>query len=240
MSWKKFSRSFYEEVLAYCCQHSLQSIDKSIIVWKLDGEDIASTMGTQLGGKAERALRGHGHFVSDVVMSSDGQFALSGSWDKTLRLWDLTTLVFARFILMRFWNCKVHCTTHFSQLVPYFSLTQVVPFPPLPPDSKLTVNLQLRKESDGVWRDSESRIFEFNQRCAEAYHHWNEIMNNVRSMRGSSDFRFRFWNCVPQSFSKYGKIVQAHVCFLLEICHIQPRDTLYISASQFRIQPSSP
>ncbi len=25
----------------------------------------------------------------DVVVSSDGQFALSGSWDGTLRLWDL-------------------------------------------------------------------------------------------------------------------------------------------------------
>ncbi|WP_258318266.1 WD40 repeat domain-containing protein, partial [Escherichia coli] len=31
------------------------------------------------------------HYVSDVVISSDGQFALSGSWDGTLRLWDLTT-----------------------------------------------------------------------------------------------------------------------------------------------------
>jgi guanine nucleotide-binding protein subunit beta-2-like 1 protein len=29
--------------------------------------------------------------VQDVVISSDGQFALSGSWDATLRLWDLTT-----------------------------------------------------------------------------------------------------------------------------------------------------
>lgn len=42
-------------------------------------------------GYAKRSLHGHNHFVSDVVLSSDGQFALSGSWDTTLRLWDLTT-----------------------------------------------------------------------------------------------------------------------------------------------------
>jgi len=36
-------------------------------------------------------LRGHGHFVQDVVISSDGQFALSGAWDGTLRLWDINT-----------------------------------------------------------------------------------------------------------------------------------------------------
>jgi guanine nucleotide-binding protein subunit beta-2-like 1 protein len=29
--------------------------------------------------------------AQDVVISSDGQFALSGSWDGTLRLWDLST-----------------------------------------------------------------------------------------------------------------------------------------------------
>jgi len=42
-------------------------------------------------GVAKKALHGHNHFVSDVVISSDGQFALSGSWDNTLRLWDLST-----------------------------------------------------------------------------------------------------------------------------------------------------
>jgi len=42
-------------------------------------------------GQPQRALVGHAHFVSDVVLSSDGQFALSCSWDKTLRLWELAT-----------------------------------------------------------------------------------------------------------------------------------------------------
>ena len=50
-------------------------------------------------GYARRALTGHNHFVQDVTISSDGQFALSASWDKTLRLWDLNTgLTTRRFI----------------------------------------------------------------------------------------------------------------------------------------------
>nr|CAD2192252.1 unnamed protein product [Meloidogyne enterolobii] len=61
------------------------SRDKTIILWQLDES------GSVLTGKPLKSLHGHGHFVSDVVMSSDGQYALSGSWDKTLRLWDLNT-----------------------------------------------------------------------------------------------------------------------------------------------------
>merc|ERR1711916_411339 len=62
------------------------SRDRSLIVWTLnsggDGEAL---------GAPKRSLHGHSHFVQDVVISSDGQFALSGSWDGTLRLWDLNT-----------------------------------------------------------------------------------------------------------------------------------------------------
>lgn len=66
------------------------SRDKSLIMWKLSREDAA------IKGQPQKRLHGHGHFVTDVVLSSDGQFALSGSWDKTLRLWDLSQAVTTR------------------------------------------------------------------------------------------------------------------------------------------------
>jgi guanine nucleotide-binding protein subunit beta-2-like 1 protein len=59
------------------------SRDKTIIVWNLTRES------EQNYGQPRRSLTGHAHFVQDLVVSSDGQFALSGSWDGTLRLWDL-------------------------------------------------------------------------------------------------------------------------------------------------------
>lgn len=59
------------------------SRDKSLIVWTLGKDDGEY-------GLAKKRLKGHHHFVSDVVISTDGMFALSGSWDKTLRLWDLS------------------------------------------------------------------------------------------------------------------------------------------------------
>jgi len=60
------------------------SRDKSIIVWELTKEEDKY-------GTMKKRLTGHSHFVQDVAISSDGQFALSGSWDGTLRLWDLST-----------------------------------------------------------------------------------------------------------------------------------------------------
>jgi len=60
------------------------SRDKSIIVWNLVREE-------EKYGTMQKRLTGHSHYVQDVAISSDGQYALSGSWDGTLRLWDLST-----------------------------------------------------------------------------------------------------------------------------------------------------
>lgn len=67
------------------------SRDKSVLVWQLTHDADPDNYGF-----ARRRLLGHSHFVEDVVISSDGQFALSGSWDGTLRLWDLNTGITTR------------------------------------------------------------------------------------------------------------------------------------------------
>ncbi|ORX54033.1 guanine nucleotide-binding protein subunit beta-2-like 1 [Hesseltinella vesiculosa] len=60
------------------------SRDKTLIVWHLTRDEVNY-------GIPRKSLVGHSHFVQDVAISSDGQFALSASWDNTLRLWDLAT-----------------------------------------------------------------------------------------------------------------------------------------------------
>jgi guanine nucleotide-binding protein subunit beta-2-like 1 protein len=65
------------------------SRDKKVMIWELTPEGEAV-------GYARRSMGGHSEPVSSVVLSSDGQFALSGSWDRTMRLWDLNTGATAR------------------------------------------------------------------------------------------------------------------------------------------------
>jgi len=61
------------------------SRDKTVIQWALSGDSEEDY------GKPAKRLYGHEHFVQDVTVSSDARFALSGSWDNSLRLWDLET-----------------------------------------------------------------------------------------------------------------------------------------------------
>ncbi|ANB12085.1 guanine nucleotide-binding protein subunit beta [Sugiyamaella lignohabitans] len=58
------------------------SRDKSLIIWNLTRDE-------QAYGVPKRSLHGHAHIVQDVTISQDGSYAISASWDKTLRLWDL-------------------------------------------------------------------------------------------------------------------------------------------------------
>jgi WD40 repeat protein len=51
-------------------------IDKSLMVWKLNFS------GHEITGEPLRRLKGHSHFVSDLNISLDSDFALSASWDK--------------------------------------------------------------------------------------------------------------------------------------------------------------
>jgi len=67
------------------------SRDKTLMVWKLTGgyEEVDESDSNRLYGVPLKSLTGHNHFVTDVCLSADNLFALSSSWDKTLRLWDL-------------------------------------------------------------------------------------------------------------------------------------------------------
>ena len=59
------------------------SQDKSLVVCSLTRDESY--------GCTKKRLTGHGHFVQDVAISSNGQFALSGSWDGEPCLWYLNS-----------------------------------------------------------------------------------------------------------------------------------------------------
>jgi len=65
------------------------SRDKTVLIWHLTRDETNY-------GVPRRSLTGHNHFVSDIAISKDGKYALSASWDKTLRLWDLNSGVTTR------------------------------------------------------------------------------------------------------------------------------------------------
>jgi len=75
------------------------SRDKSIIQWELNFDGTKVTYEDENGdpkektlvGKPLRSLHGHNHFVSSLALNSDNTKLVSGSWDKTIRLWDIAS-----------------------------------------------------------------------------------------------------------------------------------------------------
>ena len=73
------------------------SRDKSIIQWELNYEGHKVTYKDEddkeitknIVGKPLKSFHGHNHFVSSLALNSDSTKLVSGSWDKTIRLWDI-------------------------------------------------------------------------------------------------------------------------------------------------------
>jgi len=75
------------------------SRDKTIMQWELDfngkvveyKDDQDKPHTKTLIGKPYKSFHGHNHFISSLALNSDCSKLISGSWDKTLRLWDVST-----------------------------------------------------------------------------------------------------------------------------------------------------
>lgn len=61
------------------------SRDKTILIWKFENEPKDEKHFAQ----PYQQLTGHSHFISDLSLTSDNNYLLSSSWDKSMRLWDL-------------------------------------------------------------------------------------------------------------------------------------------------------
>merc|ERR1719149_353489 len=65
------------------------SRDHTLIIWDLT--EAAETDEEKEWGMPRRVPSGHSHFISDLDLSQDSRYALSSSWDGTIRLWSLKT-----------------------------------------------------------------------------------------------------------------------------------------------------
>lgn len=67
------------------------SRDKSLMIWQIDPEESKIQNESKMlhYGYPLKSLTGHNHFVSDIALNADASIAISSSWDKTLRLWNI-------------------------------------------------------------------------------------------------------------------------------------------------------
>ena len=65
------------------------------VITKLDEAEVEEGQPTEIKkyivGKPLKSLHGHNHFVSSLALNSDSTKLVSGSWYKTIRLWDIPT-----------------------------------------------------------------------------------------------------------------------------------------------------
>jgi WD40 repeat protein len=112
LGWKQHYLYYYCNGYPWINHWFFRSVssDCSLILWKLVHDETNF-------GIPQKRLKGHSYFISDTVLSSDGHFALSGSWDKTLRLWDLTKGVSTRQFVSHSKVCNVSLLIEFWPLL---------------------------------------------------------------------------------------------------------------------------
>jgi len=64
------------------------SRDNTLISWRAPVERHSQESDYAI---PDRRLEGHSGFVSDVALSNNGEYVVSSSWDRSLRLWNLKT-----------------------------------------------------------------------------------------------------------------------------------------------------
>ena len=122
----------------------------------------------------ERKLTGHKSWVNSVAVSPDGKRAVSGSFDRTVRIWDLET-----------GKCRVTLKGH-ANLVRSVTIT---------PDGKRILSGSY-DNSVRIW-DAES-----GRELKKLYGHTNAIMavvalqDNARALSGGFDHTLRLWDLV--------------------------------------------
>jgi len=81
-------------VTALACPQSAESTtkvvsasrDNTLIAWRGATDRVSQESDFAI---PERRLEGHSGFVSDVALSNNGEYVVSSSWDRSLRLWNL-------------------------------------------------------------------------------------------------------------------------------------------------------
>lgn len=155
------------------------SRDKTLVCWKGKSTGTAH----DISATADRRLEGHAGFVSDVAISNQADYAVSASWDRSVRLWnlkngtlvckclghtaDVTSVAFSpdnrqivsgsRDNTIKVWNVKGECMYTFD-MDGHSSWVNCVRFAPPTPDNKAYI---VSGGADGlvkVWDVTEAKV----------------------------------------------------------------------------------
>ena len=96
--------SFYDKVIIWRLRDgssrvlNLSEVDPFSARFSLDGQYVASgdfgiiLIGNVRTGKLVARWQGHSHHITSFAFTPDGKGLLSGSWDKEVKQWDVSSL----------------------------------------------------------------------------------------------------------------------------------------------------